>query len=102
MEVLKIYFSNSNYFIWIPRAPNYLLNFFWNFWDSSRYIYHGLKDLSGFFYINFKLENMFWNMNFFSFHLKLDLIHFWSNSLQDHRTMMLSSATAAISSSIAF
>jgi hypothetical protein len=64
-KALKFFFMSPKYFIWNPRDPNYLLSFLGNFWDSSGYIFLGLKYLSGLFLIYFKLENVFWKIFLF-------------------------------------
>jgi hypothetical protein len=56
---------SPKYFIWNPRDPNYLPSFLRKFWDSSEYIFLGLKYLSGLFLIYFKLKNMFWKIFLF-------------------------------------
>jgi hypothetical protein len=59
------FFCESQIFYWNPRDPNYLPSFPRNFWDSSGYIFRGLKYLSELFLIYFKLENVFWKIFLF-------------------------------------
>jgi hypothetical protein len=49
LESSKILFYESQIFYRNPRDPNYLPSFLENFWHSSRYIFLGLKYLSGLF-----------------------------------------------------